>query len=765
VKVKCYVRAATSLALLLLAVAAAFAQGTREDYARAERFLQWNIRKLVFDADVTPRWMEGGERFWYRKLGRGGKEFLLVDAAKKTRAPAFDHARLAAALSKAASREYKPSGLPFDTFEFVQQNAAIRFDLENARWTCTLAAYECTREEVPPRQEGLSPDRRWQAFVRAFNLWIRSVANGQEIQLTRDGEKYYDYATRLPSVRLMIEQRTEDVRQSPAVFWSPDSQKLITYRIDSRNASRFTVTQYAPPDRLRPVSFSYAYPLPGEYLSKAEPMIFDVQSGRRIAVETQPLDIFFTGGPGFLWTRDSKRFRFTFFERAYKAVELREVDAATGAVRGLFSERSETFVDPGKFAVRYLLEGDELLVASERDGWNHLYLYDGKTAQLKNQVTKGNWAVRAVDRIDEKTRQVYFLASGREPNEDPYQAHLYRINFDGTDLRPLTPENANHGVSFSPSGAYFVDRYSRPDLPGVSVLRRGTDGEVLLELEKTDAELLLKTGWKFPEPFRGTARDAKTDIYGLIWRPTNFDPSKKYPVIEQIYTGPQSFFVPKTFAAYGNTAQAVAELGFIVVQVDGMGTSGRSKAFHNFSYKNLGDGGIDDHIALLRQMAARYPYLDLTRAGIYGTSAGGYDAAHAMLTHPDFYKVGVSISGNHDQRMDKAWWNELWMGYPVGEHYREQSNITLAPKLEGRLLLVHGDLDDNVNVSETLQFVNALIKANKDFDMLIVPNQYHGEGGNTYLVRRRWDYFVRNLLGVTPPAGYEIKRGETTAGN
>jgi dipeptidyl aminopeptidase/acylaminoacyl peptidase len=520
-----------------------------------------------------------------------------------------------------------------------------------------------------------------------------------------------------------------------------------------------------PPDRLRPVSFSYAYPLPGEYLSKAEPLIFEVDTGKRTAVQCDPIDIFFLGGPGFQWARDSKRFRITFFERAYRAVEYREVDAATGVVRVLYSERSDTFIDPAKSLIRYVQDGAELLLTSERDGWHHLYLYDGKSGQLKNQITKGEWVVRQIDHVDEKARQIYFLASGREPGRDPYLTHYYRVNFDGTDLRLLTPEDANHGVSPSPTGAFFVDRYSRPDLPSISVLRRASDGEIVMELEKTDAELLLKTGWKFPEPFRGTARDGKTEIFGLIWRPSKFDARKKYPVVEQIYTGPQSFFAPKTFAAYRNAAQAVAELGFIVVQIDGLGTSGRSKAFHNHAYKNLGDGGIPDHIALLRQMAAKYPYMDLTRVGVYGTSAGGYDSAHAMLTHPEFYKVGVSISGNHDHRMDKAWWNELWMSYPVGEHYAAQSNVMLAPKLEGKLLLVHGDLDDNVNVSSTLQFAHALMQANKDFDMLIVPNMFHGEGGNPYLIRRRWDYFVRHLHGVAPPAGYEIKRPQAADAN
>jgi dipeptidyl aminopeptidase/acylaminoacyl peptidase len=330
------------------------------------------------------------------------------------------------------------------------------------------------------------------------------------------------------------------------------------------------------------------------------------------------------------------------------------------------------------------------------------------------------------------------------------------VNFDGTGLKLMTPEHANHTASFSPDGTYFVDTYSRVDLPGEAVLRRASDDSTEQTLEKTDPSELLQTGWKFPEPFHGKATDGTTDIYGLIWRPSNFDPSKKYPVIEQIYTGPQSFFVPKSFAAYRSPLQSVAELGFIVVMVDGRGTTGRSRAFHEYSYRNLG-GAFDDHVALIKQMAAKFPEIDLTRVGIYGTSAGGYGAAHAMLVHPEFYKVCVSISGDHDARLDKAWWNELYQGYPMGEDYVAQSNVTMAGKLEGRLLLVHGDVDENVNPVETMRFADALMKANKNFDMLLVPNMYHGEGRNTYVMRRRWDYFVEHLLGVTPPPGFSIK--------
>ena len=433
------------------------------------------------------------------------------------------------------------------------------------------------------------------------------------------------------------------------------------------------------------------------------------------------------------------------------------VDATTGEQRVLIREQSDTYVDPGETFYRFADGIGKVLWSSERDGWNHLYVYGRKTGQLENQVTRGTWVVREIDHVDEKDRRVYFMANGREKDEDPYQTHLYSIGLDGKDLRSLSPENANHSVSMSPEGRFFVDSYSRPDLPGESVLRRAQDGSEVRILETSDASDLVKTGWKPAEPFQGKAADGSADIYGLIWRPSNFDPSKKYPIIEQVYTGPQGFFVPKNFAGPFRL-QSMAELGFIVVMVDGRGTTGRSRAFHQFSYRNLG-GAFADHVALIKQMAERYPYMDLSRVGIYGTSAGGYGAAHAMLTFPDFYKVGVTISGDHDARLDKAWWNELYQGYPLQDDYAAQSNITLADRLKGRLLIEHGDIDDNVHPVETMRFVDALMRANKSFDMLFVPNMFHGESGEHahYLVRRRWDYFVQYLLGVTPPENFEIK--------
>lgn len=528
--------------------------------------------------------------------------------------------------------------------------------------------------------------------------------------------------------------------------------------MDQRSFPRFAMLQSVPPIGFRPQSYSYAYPLPVDYkLPTARPVVFEVAPRKQIEVEAKPIELFYYGSPNFTWFADSQRFYYRETERGHKSVRLLEVNAKTGATRPLVEERAETMVNSTNLWMRLINQESEIIWSSERDGWNHLYLYDVKTGQLKNQITRGEWVVRGIEHVDEQARQLYFTAAGRETGRDPYLRHLYRINLDGAGLKLLTAEEAEHSISFSPDGKYFVDAYSRVDLPTVSVLRRPEDGSVAQELERADIAKLLATGWKFPEPFKGKGRDGKTDIYGLIWRPSNFNPAKRYPVVENIYTGPHSAFVPKTFAAYRHHAQVIAELGFICVFVDGMGTAQRSKAFHDVSYKNLGDGGLPDHIAVLKQMAARYPYMDLSRVGIWGHSAGGYDSTHAVLTHPEFYKVAVSSAGNHDHRMDKAWWNESWMGSPVGQHYIEQSNVTLAGNLQGKLLLAHGDLDENVPIAATIKLVDALIKANKDFDLIVMPNRNHGFGNDPYFIRRRWDFFVRHLLGVTPPAGYQIR--------
>ncbi|PYT79492.1 MAG: hypothetical protein DMG40_16150 [Acidobacteria bacterium] len=746
------------LVALVIPPSWSWAQGTREDYQRAEQFLPGNLRHRIYVADVAPHWIAKKNRFWYHQVGTKSAEFLVVDADQNSAGPAFDHTRLAASLSKALKREVQATELPFDSFDFSDDGKSVSFQIDDVPWLCGLGNYECKKgpEPVAGQYEEASPNKEWVVYVQDHDLYARYVATGQVVRLTRDGEASYDYATPIPSLRPMVAQGTKDIRQRPAVFWSPDSSKLVTYRMDTRNAGRFSYLQFVPPDQLRPKEYTVVYPLPGEVLPKAEPIIFEVQSGKRIEVKTAPIEMQFQGGPGFDWYEDGKAFSYEAWGRGEKSIELREVDASTGEQRVVLREKSDRYVDPGETHFRILHETGDVLWTSERDGWNHLYLSNLKTGELRGQLTQGPWAVRQIVEVDEKARRVYFLANGREKDEDPYQTHLYVVGFGGQGLALLTPENANHNVSLSPDRAYFVDNFSRPDLPAVSVLKRAKDGSQVRTLEQTDTKELVQAGWKPPQPFRGKAKDGTTDLYGLIWKPSNFDASKKYPIVEMVYTGPQAFFVPKTFsAALRNPEQQIAELGFIGVMVDGRGTTGRSRAFREFSYHNLG-GAFEDHVEMIKQMAAKFSYMDVDRVGIYGTSAGGYGSTHAILQFADFYKVCVSISGDHDARLDKAWWNELYQGYPVGPDYAEQSNITMADHLKGHLLIEHGDIDDNVHVVETMRLTDALIKANKNFDQLIVPNMYHGEGGNPYLIRRRWDYFVQYLLGVNPPADFAI---------
>jgi dipeptidyl-peptidase-4 len=747
-------------ALLCVLIGPLLGQGSLEDYRRAERFLPQNARKLVLNERVTPNWLDKGSRFWYKRDLRDGKLFLLVDPALNAVMPAFDHAKVAAALAAATGEAVSASNLPFDTFGFEKGETRIKFEAAKAVWifdlkTGNLVKTEKTEER---KDEAPSPDGKWTAFLRGYDLWLREAAGGAETQLSRDGIEGYAYGSSSPGLQEQVEAGDKPAPRSIEVLWSPDSKRILTWRIDERGAQRHHLLQFVPPGGQRAKLFSYVYELPGdEILTRGEPVVFEVEAKKLIPVECPPLlmpILMWKAAGSGLWTEDGRRLYFAETVRGYQTARLYEADPSTGKARVVLTETSQTCVDPHMTYLAVVGNGAELVWGSERDGWCQLYLFDGRSGELKNRITSGEFVVREIVRVDEKKRQVYFIAGGREPGRDPYFRFLYRINLDGRGLTLLTPEDDDHNIRPSPDGAFALDTYSKIDTAPVSVLRRFPDGKIVRELEKADLEQLLASGWPKPEPFRVTGRDGKTDIYGVIYRPSNFDPSRRYPVIDGIYNGPQAVRTPKSFQASSHD-QALAELGFIVVTIDGMGTAMRSKAFHNVSYKNLGDSGLEDHILGLRQLAQRYPYLDLERVGIYGHSAGGYDSAHALLVHPEFYKVAVSSSGCHDNRADKVWWNELWMGYPVGDHYRAQANPTLAANLKGKLLLVHGDLDDNVHPAATLQLVDALIKANKDFDLLIMPNRHHGLG-NGYFVRKRWDYFVKNLLGVEPPKEYPL---------
>jgi dipeptidyl aminopeptidase/acylaminoacyl peptidase len=748
---------------LLLLTSIAGAQGTRADYERAEN-LRERSEGLAFNIPDRPNWIGETGRFWYRKTVKGGHEFVLFNAESLDRKPAFDHERLAASLSAASpsgGAKYTALTLPFATFSFVDEERAIEFSFRDARWRCDLAGYSCKElGQVTRRQPGsalvgprydqskapkASPNGKWEAYVNNFNVFLRPKdqrnleGKTEGFPLSSDGSEGNYYAL-------------------DSLVWSPDSQKLAVYRVRPGYHRKVHYVESSPSDQLQPKYSTIEYAKPGDALDIPRPVLFLIESKKQILVEDSlfhnPYQL-----SRLEWRQDSRAFTFEYNQRGHQVYRIIEVDAATARARAVISEEPKTFFCySGKKYRQELNNGKEIIWMSERDGWNHLYLYDGVTGAVKNQITKGDWVVRGIEKVDAVKRQIWFQASGMYPGKDPYFIHYYRINFDGTGLVALTEADGNHNLSFSRDMKYHVDMWSRVDQPNVMELRRSEDGKLLAELERGDTQELQKAGWRAPEVFSSLGRDGKTDIWGVIFRPTNFDPLRKYPVIEYIYAGPQSSFVPKTFSAY-NGMQSLAELGFIVVQIDGMGTSNRSKAFHDIAWKNLGDAGFPDRILWHRAVAAKYPYYDITRVGIFGNSAGGQNSLGGLLFHPEFYQVGVSSSGCHDNRMDKIWWNEQWMGWPIGPEYSAASNVVNAHKLQGKLLLIVGEMDTNVDPASTMQVVNALIRAKKTFDLLVIPGGGHGPGGE-YGERKRNDFFVHHLLGVEPPDWNKIEKRE-----
>lgn len=583
------------------------------------------------------------------------------------------------------------------------------------------------RQERPDR--AVSPDQQWRAFIRDYNVWLRDLHKGNDIQISRDGTSGDAYVAQF--------------------HWSPDSQKLAVIRRQPAQERKVYFVESSPRDQLEPKLHSFNYLKPGDRVAVDTPQLFDIASKSHLPVS----DALFANPyviNGYRWRPDSSRFTFIYNQRGHQALRLVAVDAVTGQANAVVDERSDTFICySSKFFCEYLDPSNEVIWMSERDGWNHLYLYDSETGQVKNQITKGPWVVRSVEHVDADNRQIWFRAGGIVPEQDPYYLHYARINFDGSGLTLLTEGNGTHTVQFSPDRRFYIDSWSRVDLPPIHVLRRAEDGVQICELERADATALVAAGWQAPEPFTAKGRDGQTDIYGVILRPTTFDPNQRYPVLEHIYAGPHDSFVPKSFRAYYRMMD-LAELGFVLVQIDGMGTSNRSKAFHDVCWQNLADSGLPDRVLWIKAAAKRYPYLDAGRVGIYGGSAGGQSAAAAVMTHGDFYKAAVADCGCHDNRMDKIWWNEQWMGWPVGPHYAANSTVTLAPGLKGKLLLIVGEMDRNVDPASTMQVVDALIRADKDFEMLVVPGAGHGAAEGRYASRRRADFFVRHLLGVEP---------------
>jgi dipeptidyl-peptidase 4 len=708
----------STIAFLIIAcTTSVFAQDKRvltaADYARAEKMLGYNTSPLVDRGTVRPTFLADG-RFWYQSLTPTGIEFVLINPADGSR-------KTAATLPELLPNNPPTAGGPRDFLAVV------------------------------------SPDGKKAVFIRDWNLWVRDLETKKETQLTTDGVKDFGYAT---------DNAGWKHTDRAIVLWSPDSKKVATFQQDQRNVSdMYLVSTNVGAPKLS----AWKYPLPQDKeIIKIHRVVIEVETAKVIRFKMPPDDrrgtlcddISCSGAfDDNEWNADATKLAFVSSTRDHKSAKLRVADAATGEIREVMEEKVATQYESGQGEInwRYLPASNEFIWYSERDDWGHLYLYDAD-GKLKNQITKGNFVVTQLVKIDAQNRVLYFNANGREQGRDPYFSHLYSIGFDGSNLKLLTPEDGNHQITLSTDGKYFVDNFSKPDVPTVSVLRDLT-GKLVANLEKTDISRLTATGWKPPTPITVKSRDGKWDLYGLMFVPTNLDPKKKYPVVNYIYPGPQGGGVgTRSFGPARNDNQALAELGFIVVVIDGTCNPDRSKSFHDVCYGDMADNTLEDQIAGLKQLAAKYPYLDLDKVGVWGHSGGGFATAAAMFRFPDFYKVGISESGNHDNRNYEDDWGERYIGLLAGDNYEKQANQIYAKNMKGKLLLAHGGMDDNVPPYNTYLVVDELIKANKDFDLIVIPNARHGYGAASfYMMRRRWDYFVKNLMGAEPPREYELK--------
>ncbi|MET0572153.1 MAG: DPP IV N-terminal domain-containing protein [Pedobacter agri] len=685
---------------------------TAKDYEHAESFMAYNTAKYIDNGSVSPNWLEG-DKFWFTLKNATGTQTFLVDPEKKTKTITTDYGSGASATTSPNRRRNSGS-------------------------------------------EVLSPDGKKAILIKDYNLYVKDVASGKLTQLTTDGIKDYGYAT---------DNAGWKHSDAPILRWSPDSKKLTTFQQDQRNSKdMYLVTTNVGAPKLE----AWKYPLPGDKsIATIRRVIIEVENPKVIAINVAPDqhrgtlsdDISSSGTFDDIdWKADGSEVAFVSTSRDHKNEKFRIANAQTGAVREVFEETVKTQFESGQGTInwRYLPASKEIIWFSERDNWGHLYLYDATTGKVKNQITKGNWAVTRLIKVDEKTRTIYFMANGQD-KLNPYFGHFYKIGFDGKKLTDLTPEPGNHMVSFSPSEKYFIDNYSQPNVPAVVALR-DINGKLITELAKTDVSRLSATGWKAPTPVSVKASDGKTDIYGLIFTPNKMEAGKKYPVIDYIYPGPQGGSMGSWFfSASRGDHQALAELGFIVIVIEGTSNPGRSKSYHDMNYGNMAENTLPDQISAIKQLSEKYP-IDTTKVGIWGHSGGGFATAAAMFRYPDFFKVGISESGNHDNRNYEDDWGERYNGLAENVDYEAQANQTYAKNLKGKLMLVHGMMDDNVPPYNTLLVVEALQKANKSFDLVIFPNSAHGYGAySPYMMRRRWDYFVQHLLGAEPPKDYKMQ--------
>ena len=715
------------------------------DSYKRSAMLDTTVAKKVLRSSVRPNWNSDGKSFWYRiNTAADVSQYFLVDLVKNKKGIAFDHEKLARALASVTSKNVKATGLPIEDMIIKPGYPDLMF-LSNKvwyKWTANSSALVVMPN--PPKtvtvpgerfrgrrnfaqREVVSPDKKHTAYVKDGNIVVKTEGRDEEMMLTKDGAVGNEYGR---------------------MTWSPDSKKLVGYKIDVKEVKKVYYILSSQTDSFRGELKSHDYMQPGDDFTSFEMYVFDIQDKSSKKVEVEKIDFF--GPPQIHWRKgNSEIFTFEKRDRGHQRFRVIEVNTESGKSRNIIDEKTNTFIYEQRIFTEYLPDTHEIIWSSEKDGYRHLYLIDELTGKEKNRITIGNWVVRNVDSVDVRKREIWFRASGMNPSEDPYNVHYYRIGFNGKNLKSLTPAVGNHLLHFSPDRKYYVDTYSQVNVPPVSTLNSTSDGKKLMDIEDAKIDELLKTGIKLPDVFVAKGRDGATDIWGIMCVPSTLDSTKTYPVIEYIYAGPHDSFVPKNFLPYSEM-QSIAELGFIVVQCDGMGTANRSKAFHDICWKNLGDAGFEDRILWITALANKHKYIDASRVGIYGTSAGGQNAGGAVLFHPEFYTSAVAACGCHDNRVDKQWWNEQWMGYPVGPHYEAQSNITNAAKLKGNLMLLVGEADTNVPPESTYRFADALIKAGKTFELIVVPGLGHSDGG-VFGKNKKRDFFVKTLLGVDPP--------------
>ena len=719
------------------------AQSLEQQYANADNYVK-KYNSLHYGLKTTPKWIDSTDKFWYAESNSKGVKYMIVDAKAKTKKELFSSAKLVKAISAKIGKSVELKNFMVSNLKLNKDLSGMTFSYDNHSMAVSFAdytisdfkklevdepkPYEFWREYTPNSKEKvISPDKSLAAYISEGNLFVKNIEKGTTKRLSIDGafNSYY----------------------SSDIVWSPDSKKIVTTKYIPVDFRKVTLIQSTPDFQFQPYTYYIDYIKPGDALALNYPVLFDVENGKQTNIEfDEPTRQYSVGE--FEWKSDSESFTFQYNQRGHQQYIVYRVDVKDGKADKLINETSNTFIHYSKDYYQLLDSRDEVLWISERDGWRHLYQIDYNTGEVKRQLTKGEWIVNHVAKLNEKEGFAILAIKGITKGIDPYLTQYYRVDLNTGKMVCLTPEEGSHTAVISSDDKYLVDTWSKVDQAPQTVLRNTKDGKIIMKIAKSDISKMLSEGYVLPEPFVAKGRDGKTDIWGVIVRPKNFDKNKKYPIVEYIYAGPHNSFVQKSFAPI--SFASLTELGFIVVQIDGMGTFNRSKKFHDVAWRNLKDAGFPDRISWMKQAAEKYPEMDLSQVGIYGFSAGGQSTALALLLHGDFYKAGYTSVACYDNRMDKIWWNEQWMGYPIGKWYEESSAITYADRLQGNLMIGHGEFDDNVDPSSTFQFVDALTKAGKEFELVVFTGERHTEGG-VFGERKRRDFFLKHLQNKQTP--------------